>query len=185
MKKHPELTEKTRKKLINAFWALYKQKDVENIHISEITELAGYHRSTFYEYFTDIYDLLSQEEQSLVQQAQESRDLLKEEGNTMFTSLMDFYQLNAEHVSLLIEHGNMNFVNKLKENIYPMFLSETNLPDNSRNALFFEFGFNGMLMAHDYWYKHQENLSFQELLTDLQDILQSGIVRPLLNGSEK
>jgi len=56
MNKHPEITAQTRENLMQAFWSLYRQKKIDTISIKEITATAGYHRSTFYEYFVDIYD---------------------------------------------------------------------------------------------------------------------------------
>ena len=66
MKKQPEITAQTRERLIEAFWSLYREKKIEQITIKQITDLAGYHRSTFYEYFVDIYDVLNQLEDDLL-----------------------------------------------------------------------------------------------------------------------
>jgi AcrR family transcriptional regulator len=56
----------TKQNLIDAFWALYCEKRIEKITVKEITQKAGYNRGTFYEYFTDIYDVLNQIEESLI-----------------------------------------------------------------------------------------------------------------------
>ena len=66
MKKQSKVTAQTKKNLINAFWSLYCEKRIEKITVKEITQKAGYNRGTFYEYFTDIYDVLEQIEESLV-----------------------------------------------------------------------------------------------------------------------
>jgi AcrR family transcriptional regulator len=71
MKKQPEITAQTRENLIQAFWGLYRQKKIEHITIKNITTRAGYNRSTFYEYFVDIYDLLNQFEDSLLEYLKE------------------------------------------------------------------------------------------------------------------
>ena len=55
MKNNTEIISKTKQDLIDAFWCLYCEKRIEKITIKEITVKAGYNRSTFYEYFTDIY----------------------------------------------------------------------------------------------------------------------------------
>ena len=59
MKKNPKITGQTRENLLQAFWSLYRQKKIEHITIQDITTKAGYNRSTFYEYFVDIYDVLN------------------------------------------------------------------------------------------------------------------------------
>ena len=59
MKKQPEVTEKTRQVFVDVFCDLYCKKPIEKISIQEITNKAGYNRSTFYQYFSDIYELLA------------------------------------------------------------------------------------------------------------------------------
>ena len=66
MNKQPEVTAQTKQNLIDAFWSLYCEKRIEKITVKEITQMAGYNRGTFYEYFTDVYDVLDQIELSLV-----------------------------------------------------------------------------------------------------------------------
>ena len=61
-----EQKQKTRKNLIDAFLKLNSESPIEQIRIVQIVELAGCHRSTFYEHFLDIYDLRSQEEEELL-----------------------------------------------------------------------------------------------------------------------
>lgn len=57
MHKQPDVTAATRKKIMDSFWDIYITTPIDKITISAITKSAGVHRSTFYEYFKDIYDL--------------------------------------------------------------------------------------------------------------------------------
>ncbi|WP_339313590.1 TetR/AcrR family transcriptional regulator [Paenibacillus sp. FSL M7-0896] len=66
MKKQPQITEKTRQRFIEVFCELYSQKPVEKISIQEISNRSGYNRSTFYQYSTDIYELLDAVESNLL-----------------------------------------------------------------------------------------------------------------------
>lgn len=66
MKNNKEIISNTKQDLIDAFWYFYCNKRIEKITIKEITLKAGYNRSTFYEYFIDIYDVLEQIESSLI-----------------------------------------------------------------------------------------------------------------------
>ena len=50
-----------RENIIIAFWNLYEYKHINKITVTELMNKAGYHRSVFYSYFKDIYDLLEQE----------------------------------------------------------------------------------------------------------------------------
>ena len=58
--KKPAAKEETKQALIQAFWKLYREKRIEKITVGEIAAVAGYNRSTFYEYFYDVPDVLQQ-----------------------------------------------------------------------------------------------------------------------------
>lgn len=71
MKKQPELTARTRKKLMDAFWDIYCEKGIHQTTVGAVTKTACFNRGTFYEYFTDIYDLLDQLENDLLDSLKE------------------------------------------------------------------------------------------------------------------
>lgn len=60
MKRNPAVTEATKAAIRDAFWTLYQQKPIEQITVKEVSDLAGYNRSTFYQYYKDVYDVLEQ-----------------------------------------------------------------------------------------------------------------------------
>ena len=66
MKKQPEITEATRRDFILAFCEYYQDRPIEKITVKEIAEKAGYSRVTFYNYFKDPYNLLSQIEDEFI-----------------------------------------------------------------------------------------------------------------------
>ena len=65
MKKRPDITEATRRRFTDRFCELYAEKPIDKITVRELAESLGYNRSTFYEYFTDIYALRDQLEDEL------------------------------------------------------------------------------------------------------------------------
>lgn len=67
MKKQPEITERTRQIFVDAFCELYTQKPIEKISVQELTKKAGYNRSTFYLYFSDLYELREYVENDLIE----------------------------------------------------------------------------------------------------------------------
>lgn len=66
MRKQPEVTEQTRKNIISAFCCLYETHPIEQIRVKDVIAIAGYNRSTFYEYFSDIYELLAYLEDDVI-----------------------------------------------------------------------------------------------------------------------
>lgn len=125
MRKKPEITEQTRKNLVSAFWTLYMDKPVSRITVAEITDLAGYTRATFYRYYTDVYQLLEEEENRLLNQIKELFEsaakttdevsLLSQAG----AMLVILRQNNLYASALLSDHGDPAFVSRLKDLLWP------------------------------------------------------------------
>lgn len=66
MKKQPEITARTRQKLIDSFWDICLDKGLDKVSVIAITKNTGCNRSTFYEYFTDVFGLLHQVEDEMI-----------------------------------------------------------------------------------------------------------------------
>ena len=67
MRKQPERTERTRQALMDSFWELYRTRKIDKITVQAVTDGAGVYRSTFYEYFLDVYDVLETIERKLLE----------------------------------------------------------------------------------------------------------------------
>lgn len=57
--------EKTKANILQAFIALSKEKEINEISIRELTEAAHIHRNTFYLHYTDLYSVLSEMEKTM------------------------------------------------------------------------------------------------------------------------
>ena len=55
MKKQPQVRERTREKMFDAFFKEYKENTLRGVTVGAVSRRANVNRSTFYEYFTDIY----------------------------------------------------------------------------------------------------------------------------------
>ncbi|MCI2062417.1 MAG: TetR/AcrR family transcriptional regulator [Eubacteriaceae bacterium] len=55
-----------KEKIKNAFLDLYSERPIEKISVKLLTRTAGVNRGTFYDYYTDIYDLLDQIESEFI-----------------------------------------------------------------------------------------------------------------------
>ena len=154
MRKQPEVREKTRSELVTAFWKLYEHKSIDKITIAELTSAAGYHRGTFYEYFQDIYDLLEQEENALISQLPEMFAKLydSKEIQTPITVISQFYIKNGQHLNILINQGNTEFLDRFKETVYPIFLNILKVEHSPEIRLIAEYGISGILMTLNKWY---------------------------------
>ena len=65
---------RTKARLRQALTTLLAQKDIKDITVKEITELADVNRGTFYGHYRDIFDMLAQVENDLFQELGEVMD---------------------------------------------------------------------------------------------------------------
>ena len=115
----------TRDKLVQAFFTLYSEKSIDKISIKAVTELAGYHRSTFYEYFVDIYDLLEQEEEEILRLQKElfmtpifTGKIDAFAATLLFEPSVQMFKLKGDKLAILIgTNGDPAFRRKLQERI--------------------------------------------------------------------
>ena len=183
MKKQPEITTQTREKLIQAFWSLYCEKKIEHITIKEITDKAGYHRSTFYEYFVDIYDVLNQLEDMLLQYIEMNvisrldSELDDNLSIDLAQNIANIYDVKGEYLSVLLgENGDPNFLIKVKALMLPVLTDTFGLSGKEiHTSYIFEFATSGIFAVVTHWYKNGKNLPSQELAGLVRSMLISGV----------
>lgn len=187
MKKQPKITAQTREKLIEAFWSFYSKKKIEHITIKEITDKAGYHRSTFYEYFEDIYDVLEQLEESLLDYIKLNviNSLDVELGEDLTQNIADIYDVKGEYLSVLLgENGDPNYIKKIKAIMRPALTDTFGLSeDEIHTSYIFEFATSGILAVVTQWYKNGKDLPSQELVGFLRSMLMRGVFPMIQNYS--
>lgn len=178
MNKQPEITTATRNNLLNAFWKLYGSKEISEIRIKDLTDIAGCHRATFYQYFTDIYDLLHQEEESLIKNLESMKKTIDSTNSNedILRQITEFYIQNGNRLSLLIgPGGDSKFVEKIKTTFYKDFISNEKLKDDPNVSIVFEFGINGLLMAFNRWYKIKDKVDTESFIKIVRSIIYKGI----------
>ena len=179
MKKQPEVTIQTRENLIQAFWSLYCEKKIEGITVKAITEKAGYHRSTFYEYFTDVYDVLTQLEESLLEDKKESviKGLETGQQDDLIQQVADLYETKGNYLSVLLgENGNPLFVKKIKTVMRPVLMDKFGLSENEAHTSYIcEFVSSAIIGTMTYWYQNGKSISSVELLSMVRSMLEDGV----------
>ena len=180
MKKHPEVTALTRENIMQAFWSLYCQKKIDHIAIKEITDKAGYHRSTFYEYFVDIYDLLNQLEDEVLakMKAEVLQSLSIQSNNNLVQILADHYEAQGEYLRVLLgENGNPHFAKKVKAEMGSALTTRFGLPENdSHTSYIMEFGLSAIMSTITHWYQNNKNLPSNELVVLVRSMLMNGVL---------
>lgn len=177
MKKQPEITEKTRQRFIEVFCELYSQKPIEKISVQEIANKSGYNRSTFYQYFADIYELLDSVENDLLSYMKEELTNKKASTDPIQNALHCLEK--SEHISilkaLLGDYGSVRFLERLKREISFERL-DLNFPkNNSLTPYFIEFYISTSLSLFRLWLKQEKDLSPEELFKLIDSLYKNGI----------
>ena len=120
---------RTRKQLQAALAALTREKDLKDITVRELTELADVNRGTFYSHYKDLYDMQEQMEQELFQQlsAVLSSHLLKEGPGDLRPVLTEVFQFILENQELFVTTlscGGEQFFSRLQQMIYERYLHQ-------------------------------------------------------------
>ena len=180
MKKESENTSQTKENLTQAFWSLYRQKKIEHISIKEITTKAGYHRSTFYEYFVDIYDVLNQLEEALLDDLKEQVLSSLENGlsDDIIQKLANVYETKGDYWGTLLgESGDPYFAQKMKAIMRPALINAFGLSEvNIHTAYIFEFGLSALIGTLTYWYNHKREIPSKKMVRLMNSMLATGLL---------
>lgn len=177
MKKQPELTSKTRQKFIDTFCTLYTQKPIEKISVGEITQVAGYNRSTFYQYFSDIYAVLEFVENDLMSYLSE---LLQNRKNPLETNTPeDIYRLFTDKElyirAILGEYGSIRFLEQIKKKIANTELTQNTLENNAISPYLLEFHISTSISLFHLWLKREKDISSETLFSLIHTLYTEGI----------
>ena len=113
----------TKTMLQNAFLQLLAQKPVQSITVKELCQAAGVNRGTFYLHYRDVYELLRQMEEAML----EDLDALLDGGiithktsqaalAAFMTAIVHFFEKNREMCAILLgDNGDKTFLNNIIE----------------------------------------------------------------------
>mgnify|MGYP000897999021 CR=1 FL=1 len=168
---------KTRRVIRQCLTELLKTKRIQDITVREISEKADINRGTFYLHYRDIFDLMEQIENELLEELEDvlnhfkASDLLSNPA-LVFTRVFQLVKENSDMVSILIgQNGDINFVNRLKDIVREKCLkdwmelfrpgagggrqtsrsSQNTLLDDSAFEAYYSFTVTGCIGLVQYW----------------------------------
>ncbi len=114
---------KTRALLQKSLIQLMGKKEIQNISVKELADLADINRATFYLHYADVYDMLHKIEEELFTEFNDilERNLSADSGElaTHKKTLTEIFSFLEHHYDLarvmISPHGDLTFVNRLKD----------------------------------------------------------------------
>ena len=199
MNKNEQRAAETKKNLQEAFLKLYKKKEISQITIREITDLAGYNRGTFYLYYHDVYDIFEKIKEELLGYISHMAhgyfrdDFPENAGPEMFHCIVrlivDAYnQYQDAMVPLLMR--DITFGESLKQTILPAIQANFPLNENAgsphwQRDYIMEYHFSAALTVLRRWIQNGQKESLKELLDFLLQISFQGPLAMLFERFHK
>ena len=184
MSKRPHITETTRKNLMDAFWKLYLTKPVEKISVREITDIAGYNRGTFYLYFKDVYDVLEQIENDVLEVVEREakryagvfcNESAEVDISAATSAAVDIFECcDYKPFILLSDRGDPRFEKAIKEKMHKHIEAKVNRntnADETTKEYIIHFMVSGILGIIKKWYGDGMVIPMEEHLAAVCNVL--------------
>lgn len=176
---------KTRTLLLNGLIELMNQKDIKDISVKELTDLADLNRGTFYLHYNDIYDMLHKVEDELFIEFEGilDRDIDKQEQRSSpEKTILDIFSFLENHKNLakvmIGSHGDLTFVNRLKELVQVRLqASLTQYDDGAQYSYYPPFIIYGFIGVIETWLNNPHPQSPSEMAEICSRLLKNAIIR--------
>ena len=176
---------KTRRQLKECLTRLLKEKKIQDITVRELAEMADINRGTFYLHYKDVFDLMDQIKNELIEEVESVLTHhpvpeLVARPSLALSELLPLVQENAEIVSILIgENGDLNFVNRLKRIVSDKclkgWLDLKCSSDPDTLAAFSAFIVSGCVGTVQYWIESGMKESTEQMAILTEDFILKGI----------
>lgn len=165
-------------KIYNATAKLIKNKDYNDISISEIIKEAGISRSTFYVYFKtkdeiliqicdDIFDHIFSKSLSKEKEHDYSKSLSKDLTHLVEHSFHHFFEDKELILAILNSSGSQIFLSKLRKRIKPLIVNLIESKIIGNNDIMFDIKVhqyvNGFIALIQYYLRHGDNITPEEI----------------------
>ena len=173
MKKNPEQTKMTQNNFQEAFWTLYEKQSIDKITVKDICNLAGYNRSTFYQYYEDVYDVLRKVEVQFLDFVGDFVLQLVKEANAMDASrtneaVFDMLAQQSRYISVLLgPHGDAQFMQKIVATLKPIWIKYFFRTEHYTTAevdLLMEHYISGLLSMFRKWFFSPNGVSVEKII---------------------
>lgn len=177
---------KTKKQLLIGLTKLMQEKSIKDITVRELSDLADINRGTFYLHYRDVYDMIEQVENEMLESfntvvKKHTPGSLKGHPTPLFLDILNFMAENSEMcMALLGKNGDIAFVNKLAIIIKEKWLSywRNNLDSQNLPLLEYHFSFveSGCIGLFQQWLKGGMKESKEQIAQLIDTIIIQGVM---------
>lgn len=175
---------KTKQSIKIACLTLMKDKDISQIRVKQILELADISKGTFYAHFKDVYNILEEIENENIERMKAFlRDIptetLIDDCTPFINKIFQQIQSEREFFEILFNSTNASsFLNKLQKVFIDHMVNDKNLlnliNDEEEALMYFTFISSGTVNLVKEWFTNQYNCSFDELANQLNRFIIKG-----------
>lgn len=181
MNKRPDITDATKLAFMEAFIQLNRALPVEKITVKKLTEKAGYNRTTFYNYFADVYALQDYTEEYICKELEVhiSNNLRNVEDRDSFVqTIVGMVTKWRSWTEVLLKNPTSHHIEDHIKRPIVDYLKEQNhiAPDDVQADFRLYYLASGSLAIMSRWLQDPEVMTIEELASLLQDILENGIL---------
>ena len=175
---------RTKRLLTKSLTSLMKEKRINKITVTELTERADVNRSTFYLYYKDIYDMIERIETDMFEDFSIELNKLyqsepkRESTLAFFSFVFDFIRENADICKILLgQDGDYSFLNKFKEAIIESHPPLNFRPDSGKlmEHYFMPFAISGSIGVIQQWLEDDMAVPTQDMSHFLIGLISEGI----------
>lgn len=175
---------RSKKLIVDAIIKLLSNKTINQITVKEICEICNINRGTFYNHYLDIYDLINQIENDLIDELEVnlhkySLEQLNNNSLPLFQDIIEFINQKYDVVNILFKQSEDSlFVDKLinlfKTRAINTWGSFYNCHYNKNYNYFIEYAIYGCLGIIKRWLKDGRKNTPEEIALLLENIVMNG-----------
>lgn len=163
---------KTKKAIRNAFAELLSEKDINDITIKDIADVADINRKTFYNYYNGVFQIIDEIENEIVgsfEAALKDIDFKKciQHPYIIFDKLTAIINRDIDFYGHLLKmNANANLVSKISASLKTEFKKNFSCQiemENKKLDIMADYAISGMIAVYQSWFNSDRSQSIEEI----------------------
>lgn len=160
---------------------LMENKDATKITVTEICEKADINRATFYKYYLDVYDLIKQIEDELIEELKKSLTIEIKNMNleNIIFNIMTIIYDNEDLCRVLLNNNSnkeflINILYYARDTCFGVWRKEFTHMDETLFNYMFMYSSNGVIAIMQLWLKNGCRESIEEITKIITEMVRKG-----------